>query len=91
MHTRRWRCPLLAGALATVALLSLGATNTATAQTLDLAAIFTSDQCAADGAELAFMDMEATTPAPNTPRRCVSRATAGLHGNRVAGEGDQDT
>jgi hypothetical protein len=67
MQSRSWRCPLLTGGLAMAALLTLGGTNTAAAKTLDLAASLTSDCSIADGSESAFMDMEPTTPAPNTP------------------------
>lgn len=66
MQSRSWRCPLLAGALAMAALLTLGGTNTAVAKTLDAASL-TSDCGIANGSELAFIDMEPTTPAPNTP------------------------
>ncbi|MDP9120873.1 MAG: hypothetical protein M3O15_05795 [Acidobacteriota bacterium] len=68
MKTRSYRCPLLAGALMTVALLSWGGAQPASAATtFDLAAIFTADSAQVDGADLAFLSMEPTTPAPNTP------------------------
>ena len=67
MQTRSWRFAFMVGALMTVALLSLGGTNTAAAKTFDLAAIFSSDCSLTDGADFTAADLEPTTPAPNTP------------------------
>lgn len=59
-------CTGLIGILAVGTLLIWG-TPKAAARTLDLAAAFTAECSLTDGADLAYLDMEPTTPAPNTP------------------------
>jgi len=61
-------CKGLVFALAVGALLSWGGTHRAAATTLDLGAMFGAADCSlVAAADLTFLDMEPTTPAPNTP------------------------
>jgi hypothetical protein len=79
MQSRSRRFQLMVGMVAGLALLGWGGARTATAETLDLSAIFASD-CAlagvADGSDLAFLDDQAPAAAPAEPAGKVCKTNA---------------
>ena len=85
MQARSRNFHLLVGMVAFLALLSFGAARAATAETIDLSAIFTADCSAADSSDVAFLDdmQAAAAPAPAPaaePKKCKT--------NKQCGKGD---
>jgi hypothetical protein len=67
MQARSRNFHLLVGMVAFLALLSFGAARAATAETIDLSAIFTADCSAADSSDVAFLDDMQAAAAPAAP------------------------